>query len=261
MKTTDRFALKDRVAIVTGAGQKIGAAVCHALARKGVWVACADADGSAAEKVVQAILNAGRKARAFELDVSNKTAIEYLFRRIFKAQGRLDILINATDIMDPISFLEISESDWDNSLNTNLKGTFLCSQTAFRMMQRQSRGRIVNISSWAAKTGGMAAAGRYVPYAHYAASKAAVESLTRSMAFEGAAHGILVNAVAAGPVMEESRQTEAVPGVADAICHAVPLGRLGQPTEVAAAVVFLVSAQADFITAKVLDVNGGLLMD
>lgn len=261
MIATNRFAFKDSVAVVTGAGQKIGAAVCHALACRGGWIACADADRAKAQKIAQAILNSGGKARAFELDVSNKTAIDNLFRRIFKEQGRFDILINAADFMDPIPFLEISESDWDNTLSTNLKGTFLCSQAAFRMMQRQSRGRIVNISSWAARTGGMATAGRYVSYAHYAASKAAVESLTRSMAFEGAAHGIFVNAVAAGPVMSESWQTKAAAGGTDAIDQAVPVGRLGQPAEIAAAVVFLASSQADYITAKVLDVNGGLLMD
>jgi 3-oxoacyl-[acyl-carrier protein] reductase len=261
MVATSGFAFEDSVAMVTGAGQEIGAAVCHALACKGAWVACADAAGSKAEKVVQAILDSGGKARAFELDVSNKTAIDNLFRSIFKEQGRLDILINAADFMNPVPFMEISESEWDYTLSTNLKGTFLCSQAAFRMMQRQSRGRIVNISSWTAKTGGMAAAGRYVPYAHYAASKAAVETLTRSMAFEGAAHGILVNAVAAGPVMPASRQVQAAPEDADAIDLAVPMGRSGLPAEIAAAVVFLASSQADFITAKVLDVNGGLLMD
>lgn len=253
--------LNEKVCLVTGAGQAIGAAVCHALAGKGGWVACADADESGAQKVARAILNSGGKAKGFELDISSKTAIDNLFRRIFKAQGRLDILINAAEFMNPVPFLEISESDWDDTLNTNLKGTFLCSQAAFRMMQRQSRGRIVNISSWAARTGGMAAAGRYVPYAHYAASKAAVESLTRSMAFEGASHGIAVNAVAAGPVLQESRQPKAAPADTDAIERAVPMGRPGLPAEIAAAAVFLASSQADYITAKVLDVNGGLLMD
>jgi len=261
MNATNGFAFKDRVAVVTGAGQKIGAAVGHALACRGGWVACADADGSRAQKAVQTILDSGGKARAFELDVSNKAAVDDLFSRIFKEQGQFDILINAADFMDPIPFLEISESDWDNTLSTNLKGTFFCCQAAFPIMQRQSRGRIVNLSSWAAKTGGMAAAGRYLPYAHYAASKAAVESLTRSMAFEGAPHGIAVNAVAAGPVMPDGRPAKAAPGPADAIDRAVPLGRLGQPAEIAAAVVFLASFRADFITAKVLDVNGGLLMD
>ena len=261
MNTTSGFALKDSVAVVTGAGQEIGAAVCHALACKGVWVACADAAGSKAEKVAQAFIDAGCKARAFELDISSKTAIDNLFEQIFKAQGRLDILINAAESIKPIPFLEISESDWEDTLSMNLTGTFLCSQAAFRIMQRQSRGRIVNISSWAARTGGMAAAGRYVPCAHYAAGKAAVESLTRSMAFEGASHGIRVNAVAAGPVKPESRRTGTVPVEADAIDRAVPMGRPGLPSEIAAAVVFLASPQADYITAKVLDVNGGLLMD
>jgi 3-oxoacyl-[acyl-carrier protein] reductase len=246
--------LEGKIALVTGGGHGIGKAINLELARNGASVAITDSQLRDAEQTAQLITRSGLKGKAYRMDVSKKKDVNNVFHRLLREFGRLDILINNAEISFLTPFEKLSEKEWDRTLNTNLKGTFLCSQAAFRVMKTQGGGKIINIASCSSRSGGMISPGLYVPYAHYAASKAAIECLTRSMAFEGAPYGIQVNAVSVGPIeTHRMKKRDLLP--------AIPLGRLARPEEVASAVAFLASDRASYITAKVLDVNGGVLMD
>jgi NAD(P)-dependent dehydrogenase (short-subunit alcohol dehydrogenase family) len=253
--------LDGKIAIVTGGGRGIGGAIALELATKGALVLIADLDFSSAQKTARRIIKAGHHAHAYGMNVSKKKEVDKVFQQVSGKFRRLDILVNNAGVSFLTPFEEISEKEWDQTLNTNLKGTFLCSQAAFRMMKSQRGGRIINIASGASRSGGMVSAGLYNPYAHYAASKAAIESLTRSLAFEGASYGILVNAVSPGPIETDLMRKTYPPEKKRRLIRTIPLGRLGRPEEVASAVAFLASDRAAYITAKVLDVNGGILMD
>ena len=253
--------LDGKIAIVTGGGRGIGRAIGLELAIKGAVVLIADVDFLNAQKTAHRIIKAGQKAYAYKMNVSKKKEVDKVFQQISRKIGRLDILVNNAGVSFLTPFENISEKEWDQTLDTNLKGTFLCSQAAFRMMKSQRSGRIINIASGASRSGGMVSAGLYNPYAHYAASKAAIESLTRSLAFEGASYGILVNAVSPGPIETDLMRKSYPSEKKKRLISAIPLGRLGRPEEVASAVAFLASDKAAYITAKVLDVNGGILMD
>ena len=253
--------LEEKIAIVTGGGRGIGKAICLELAKQGAWVAIVDFNFQNALKTAQQILRSGQKAKPYKMDVSKKREVDRVFQQIFRKFGRLDILVNNAGVSFITPFEKISEKEWDQTLNTNLKGTFLCSQAAFRFMKSQHSGTIINITSSASRSGGMISAGLYNPYAHYAASKAAIETLTKSMAFEGVSYGILVNAVSPGPIETELMAKTYTAKNRNRLLSAIPIGRFGQPQDVASAVAFLASERAAYITAKVLDLNGGLLMD
>ncbi len=252
--------LEGKVAFVTGAGGGIGRAVCSELSGRGATVVAADRDMGKARETEALIRRSKGVTRAYRLDVTNKTEIERTVQRVVREFGRLDILVNTAGVVSFMPLEEISEKEWDRVIAINLKGTFLCSQAVFPQMREQASGGIVNLSSSAARSGGMAAPGVYNSCVAYAASKGAIETLTRSMAYEGAPYHIRVNAVAPGPV-----ETTMVKGYSRRrkreMTEVIPLGRFGRPKEIALAVAFLVSDRADYITAKVLDLNGGLLMD
>lgn len=258
---SEEAVLAGKVALVTGAGRGIGRAISIALAKNGVFVAVTDKQLESAKEVTQIIVEMNLKARAYRMDVRNKTQVESAFDQVFSQLGRLDILVNNAGVSQSVPFEVITEQQWDNVINTNLKGVFLCSQTCFRIMKSQGRGSIIMISGGTARSAGMVSPGQYNYYAHYSASKAGLETLTRSIAFECAPHGIRVNAVSPGPIRTNLVEKVYSPEKLNEVSSAVPLGRLGLPEEVAEAVVFLASHKADYITAKVLDVNGGLLMD
>jgi 3-oxoacyl-[acyl-carrier protein] reductase len=253
--------LEDKVALVTGAGRGIGKAISIALAKNGVFVAVTDQQLESAKEVTRIIAEMNLKARAYRMDVSNKTEVDSIFDQVSSQLGRLDILVNNAGTSQSIPFEDITERQWDSVINTNLKGAFLCSQAAFRIMKSQGEGSIIMISGGTARSAGMVSPGQYNSYAHYSASKAGLETLTRSIAFECASHGVRVNAVSPGPIKTDLVEKVYSPEKLNEVSSAVPLGRLGLPEEVAEAVVFLASSKADYITAKVLDVNGGLLMD
>jgi 3-oxoacyl-[acyl-carrier protein] reductase len=253
--------LQEKIAIVTGGGRGIGKAICLELAKKGAWVAIVDFNFQNAQKTAQQILRSGQRAKPYKMDVSKKREVDRVFQQIFRKFGRLDILVNNAGVSFITPFEKISEKEWDQTLNTNLKGTFLCSQAAFRFMKSHHSGKIINITSSASRSGGMISAGLYNPYAHYAASKAAIETLTKSMAFEGVSYGILVNAVSPGPIETDLMAKTYTAKNRNRLLSEIPLGRFGQPQDVASAVAFLASERAAYITAKVLDLNGGLLMD
>lgn len=251
--------MTNRVAVITGAGQEIGKAICLDLAEKGSTIAAVDKDLRKAEETAILIKGKGLKALSFEVETGKRESVEIMFDGLRERFGQIDILVNAGQFFRVTPLEEISENEWDLLMQLNLKGTFLCSQVCFRIMKKQHNGKIINISSYLSKAGGILSPGIYLPCAHYGAAKAAVENLTRSIAFEGAPYGILCNAVSPGLTFEDKIISAADPK--NAISSKLPLGRLCTPQDIAAAVSFLASRKADYITAKILDVNGGLLMD
>lgn len=247
--------------MVTGGGRGIGKATALKLARFGALVVVTDLHFKEAEKTALSIARIGHRTKAYRMDVSKKREVDVVFKRLQKEFGKIDILVNSADISSLTPFEKISEKEWDRILDTNLKGTFLCSKAAFSLMKLQRSGKIINISSIDSRLGGMVSPGFYNPCAHYAASKAAIEALTKSIAFEGAPYGIRVNAVSPGTIDTEMLGRTYTLERKKNLSATIPLGRLGKPNEIASAVLFLISERASYITAKTLDVNGGVLMD
>lgn len=246
--------LKDQVALVTGAARGIGRAIAIALAQEGCGVVVSDIDEQGAIKVAQAIEAMGRKALAVRTDVSSLQDVRTLFQKTLQAFGRLDILVNNAGIIRRGSLEDHRDEDWELVLAVNLRGTYYCSREAVRIMKGQGYGRIINISSVAGKVGDITSAPSYGP------SKGAVNTLTKSLARELAPFGVTVNAVAPHAI-ETEMSAEWSEEKRRAVISQIPVGRMGKPEEVAAAVVFLASPEAGFITGEILDVNGGYLMD
>ena len=246
------FSLKDRVALVTGASQGIGRVTALALASAGARVILAARNRQKLESVAQEIAASGSAALPVTMDVADADQIKAGFKEGLEKFGRLDILVNNAAITRDGLALRMKLDDWDAVLRTNLTGAHLCIQQALAAMVRQRYGRIINISSVVAETGN---AGQ----ANYVAAKAGLLGLTRAIANEVASRSITVNAVAPGFI--GTAMTESLPDkVKEAMLARIPLGRMGQDCEVAAAVVFLASEEAGYITGHVLDVNGGMRM-
>jgi 3-oxoacyl-[acyl-carrier protein] reductase len=246
------FSLKDRVALVTGASQGIGRATCLALASAGARVIAAARNREKLAAVVQEIEAAGGQALAVVMDVADAGQVKAGFRQGVERFGRLDILVNNAGITRDGLALRMKAEDWEAVLRTNLTGAHLCIQQALAVMLRQRHGRIINISSVVAETGN---AGQ----ANYVAAKAGLIGLTRAIAVEVASRSITVNAVAPGFIV--SAMTDALPPkVQEELLARIPLGRMGQDSEVAAAIVYLSSDEAGYVTGHVLDVNGGMRM-
>ncbi|HVZ11382.1 MAG TPA: SDR family NAD(P)-dependent oxidoreductase, partial [Candidatus Paceibacterota bacterium] len=228
-----------------------------ALAAQGATVVVTDIDLEGCQAVADEIAAAGGPpAAAFALDVSSAAAVDQVFTEIAHKFGRLDILVNNAGIYVSKPALEITEQEWDRMLAINLKGQFLCAQRAAKEMLKANRGRIINISSIASGQVGVGIAGG----AHYSASKGAIIALTETLAVEWAPQGILVNAIAPGGIDTPMANPQGVSAqeMDKAMAH-VPLKRIGQPQEVAAAVVFLASEESSYITGSTLYVDGGWL--
>jgi 3-oxoacyl-[acyl-carrier protein] reductase len=246
------FSLKDRVALVTGASQGIGRATALALAQAGARVAAAARNAEKLAGVVAEIAAAGGEAVAVQMDVANADQVKSGFRQTLEKFGKLDILVNNAAITRDGLAVRMKVEDWDAVLRTNLTGAHLCAQQALSVMMRARYGRIINLTSVVAETGNSG-------QVNYVAAKAGLIGLTRALALEIASRNITVNAVAPGFVV--SPMTDPLPqNVKDALLARIPLGRMGGDAEVAAAVVFLASEEAAYITGIVLDVNGGLRM-
>jgi 3-oxoacyl-[acyl-carrier protein] reductase len=244
--------LNERIALVTGASQGIGRACALELARAGATVALAARNESRLADAVAEIEAAGGRAEAFALDIASEESIRSCARSILDRFGKVEILVNNAGITRDGLMLRMKRADWDDVLATNLTGAFLLTQALLGAMLKNRWGRIVNITSVVGRTG---QAGQ----ANYAASKAGMIGLTRSMAREVASRGITVNAVAPGyietpmtAVLDEKQRA--------AMMAAIPLGRPGTDREIAQAVTFLASEAAAYITGHVLDVNGGMYM-
>ena len=243
---------ENQIAIVTGAGRGIGEAIAKAFAAGGGKVACVSRSASAA-KVAEA-LNATHPeaARAYTVDVADKKAVDEVSAKIFADFGRVDILVNNAGITRDGLAMRMSEEDWDAVIDTNLKGAFNFIQAVMRPMIKQRSGRIVNIASVA---GLMGNAGQ----ANYAASKAGLIGLTKTLARELAGRNITVNAVAPGFITTD--MTDVLPeAIKTGVLGQIPMGRFGEPEDIAAAVTFLASAEARFITGQTLTVDGGMVM-
>lgn len=238
-----------RVALVTGAARGIGKAIAEKLAAAGHHVIVTDLELEAAQQTAQAMGSTARR-----LDVSSYTETEALMAQTYAQHGRLDILVNNAGIIRRGNLFSVSEDDWDRVIAVNLKGAFNCAKHAAPYMIKGGWGRIVNIVSIAAKTGDITSA------PGYGSSKAGVVNLTKTLARELASYGITANAVAPHAI-ETEMSAQWNEETRKRVISGIPLGRLGKPHEVAAAVAFLVSEEAGFITGATLDINGGALMD
>ena len=246
------FSLKDKVALVTGASQGIGRATALALAAAGAKVIAAARNAQNLATAVREIEVAGGEALAVQMDVADAEQVKAGFRQGLERFSRLDILVNNAAITRDGLAVRMKADDWDAVLRTNLTGAHLATQQALSVMMRQRHGRIINVASVVAETGN---AGQ----ANYVAAKAGLIGLTRAIAVEVASRNITVNAVAPGFVV--SPMTDPLPqSVKDGLLARIPLGRMGQDAEIAAAIVFLSSDEAGYITGHVLDVNGGMRM-
>ena len=242
-----------KVALVTGAARGIGQAIALALAREGADVVVVDVDLERAQQIAQEIERRGRKAKAIAADVSDRKAVRRTVNEARSLFGRIDILVNNAGIIRRGTFLEHDPEEWDRVLGVNLGGTFNCAREVVPLMIEQGAGKIVNISSVVGRMGDIASA------PSYGTSKGAIDTFTKSLARELAPYGINVNAVAPHAIETEMSQ-EWSEDKRRQIVEAIPMKRLGQPEEVAEAVVFLASDGASFITGHVLDINGGYLM-
>jgi 3-oxoacyl-[acyl-carrier protein] reductase len=244
--------LKGKVALITGAAQGIGKAVTLVLARHGADVVVADVNIEKAQETAREVEALGRAAMAVRVDVTHLEDVEKMVEAAVQRFGKIDILVNNAGIARDKLILRMTEEDWDTVLNVNLKGTFNCTKAVIKHMSKQRSGKIVNIAS---VVGMMGNPGQ----ANYSASKAGVIGLTKTVAREFAARGINVNAIAPGYI--QTPMTEVLPEKAkEELKRLIPMNRLGQPEDVAHAVLFLVSEVSSYITGNILNVNGGIYM-
>lgn len=250
------FELTDKVALITGARRGMGKAHARALARQGAKVVITDVDFAECELVADEIKTAGGDAISFALDVSNADDVHRVFDEVIKQFGRVDILVNNAGIYSPKPALEMTEEEWERTIHINLKGQFLCAQRAGIEMAKNTWGRIINITSIASGQVGVGIAGG----AHYAASKGGIIAMTETLAIEFAPLGITVNAIAPGAIDTPMVHTSEIPkNVLDSMLARIPLKRMGTSEEVSAAVVFLASPEARYVTGATLVVDGGWL--
>jgi len=244
--------LQGKKALITGAAQGIGKSIALAMAKEGADIGIADVNLESAEKTAQEIMTSGVKSIAVKLDVSRQEEVARAFEIVVKEFGAVDILVNNAGITRDTVLLRMKEEDWDAVLDINLKGSFLCCKEAVKIMAKQRSGKIISISSVVAFMGNPG-------QINYSASKAGLVGLTKTIAKEYASRGIRANAVAPGFI-----QTAMTDVLSDAVKEemkkAIPLGQFGTSGDVANAVLFLASGEADYITGQVIHVNGGMYM-
>src|SRR5580658_64694 len=246
------FSLTDKVALVTGASQGIGRDTALALAEAGAKVAVAARNEEKLAALAEEIAAKGAVAFAVKMDVADADQVKAGFKAVLEKFGKLDILVNNAAITRDGLAMRMKQDDWDAVIRTNLTGAHFCTQQALATMMRARAGRIINIASVVAQMGN---AGQ----ANYVAAKAGLIGLTKAIAMEISSRNVTVNAVAPGFI--ETPMTDVLPDkVKEELKTRIPLGRMGSAREVAAAIVFLASDEAGYITGHVLDVNGGLYL-
>lgn len=252
------FNLNGKVALVTGARRGMGKSHALALAAQGAKVAVTDIDERECQAVVDEIKKKGGEAAAFKMNVADSAEVDGVFDKAVKKFGRLDILVNNAGVFVPKPALELTEGEWSETLNINLTGEFLCARRAAKEMAKNKWGRIINIASIASGGVGIGFEGA----AHYAASKGGIIGMTETLAVEWAPLGINVNAIAPGAIdtpMVREPGKEMAGEAMEEIARRVPLKRIGRPEEVSAAVVFLASEEASYVTGATFYVDGGWL--
>jgi 3-oxoacyl-[acyl-carrier protein] reductase len=246
------MSLNGQVAVITGASRGIGRAVAVKLAQAGAAVVVTATTVEGAQRTADEIVAAGGKALAVKVDVSLPVEVEALFKEAVAAFGKVDILVNNAGITKDGLLLRMKDSDWDAVIDVNLKGAFNCTREAAKVMSKARYGRIVNVSSVVGEMGNPG-------QANYCASKAGMIGLTKSVAKELARRNVTVNAVAPGFIETDMTQ-ELSEKAKESLQEQIPMGRLGSGDDIAAAVLFLVSEGAAYITGHVLSVNGGMYM-
>ncbi|MFZ5995922.1 MAG: 3-oxoacyl-[acyl-carrier-protein] reductase [Nitrospirota bacterium] len=244
--------MNGHTALVTGGGRGIGKAICESLAKRGVNIAVVDVNPDIAREASADLEKMGVRSIALKADVSNSSDVASIFEQATTEFGKVEIVVNNAGITRDGLLLRMKEEDWDAVININLKGTFLCSKEAVRIMSKQRYGRIINIASVVAFMGNPG-------QANYSASKAGIVGLTKTTAKEYAGRGITVNAVAPGFIT--TAMTDALPeNVRQEMLKAIPMNRFGTVEDVANAVLFFASPESGYVTGQVIHVNGGMYM-
>lgn len=242
-----------KVAVVTGGSRGIGKVIAVRLALAGCDVAILYSSNQlAAQETIEQIGRAGKKGIAIQVDVASSDQVNHAINEVFSTFGRIDILVNNAGITRDNLLVRMKEEDWNNVIDINLKGVFLCTKAVARIMMKQRSGRIVNISSVVGVSGNPG-------QANYVAAKAGVIGLTKSNAKELASRGITVNAIAPGFIKTDMTSVldEATK---DTLLNEIPLGRFGDPEDIAEAVAFLSSDEASYITGQTIHVDGGMVI-
>ena len=248
-----KFNLNNKIAVVTGASQGIGKIIAFELAKSGAHVACISRNKKAIESIVDEITINGGQASSFPCDISDSDTLSEIITEIIKENSRIDILVNNAGITKDSLLIRMSIEQWDDVINTNLKGAFHCTKAVVRYMMKNKFGRIINITSIVGLTGN---AGQ----ANYAASKAGLIGMTKSIAKEVASRGITANCIAPGWI--ETSMTDKLSGeVKNEFLSHIPVGRIGSPDDIANTVIFLASDEAGYITGQTITVDGGRIIN
>jgi len=244
--------LKNKVAVITGSARGIGKAIAIALAKEGANVVISDINLSLAQATAEEIKKTGSNAIALELNVAKSSAVDDFYNEVISSFGQIDILVNNAGITKDTLMMRMKEEDWDQVIDINLKGVFNCTKTAIKYMLKQKSGSIVNIASVVGITGN-------IGQANYSASKGGVIALTKTIAREVASRGIRANAIAPGFITSDMTN-KLSDDMKKNIVKNIPFGKMGDPEDIANAVVFLSTDKASYITGQVLCVDGGMVM-
>ena len=245
--------LQNRVAVITGAAQGIGRAICLGMAREGANVVIADLQADKANTVVAEIQAIGAEGIVVEVNVANETSVKRLADRTFERFGHIDILVNDAGVYLKAPVVNKSEEDWDRTINVNLGGNFLCARAFVPAMREQKSGRIINIASSIAHTGAR-------EFADYAASKAAIIGFVKALARELGPEGITVNAICPGSANTDMPRQHRTEEETMARLRSTPLGHVLEPDDIAGPILFLASDAAAYITGQVYNINCGTVM-